>query len=378
MFQLSQKYGPAMLLKLGTLPTVVVSNAEMAREVLQTHDADFCSRPVHSPGPEKLSYGFLGITFGPHSHYNSRVRKLFTYELLKGREQFLWAARVDEMSKMVKSLADVATTPVNLNDHIFKTAEGILGQAAFGKSYGAKQFKDKKLQTVLDECMDIASSFNAEDFYPNWAGRLIDYLTGYRARLERNFNDLDVGKNRESSKLSMNNVKALLLVGNGAELLMHPEKLKEAKADVRSVVGKKALVEEPDMEHLKYIKCIVKEIFRLHPPAPLFIAHESINSTKIGKEVYDVLAKTRILVNAWAVGRDPAHWSDPHKFCPERSCPGMMMGSTSVTYILANLLHCCDWEFPEGVRREDVCMEEEGGITMHKKTPLIVVPKRVN
>ncbi|CAM8994931.1 unnamed protein product [Rhodiola kirilowii] len=61
-----------------------------------------------------------------------------------------------------------------------------------------------------------------------------------------------------------------------------------------------------------------------------------------------------------------------------RICPGMGMGSTTVTYVVANLLKSFDWEFPEGVKREDVCMEEEGGVTMHKKTPLIIVPTRVN
>uniref|UniRef100_A0A7N0ZZM7 Cytochrome P450 n=1 Tax=Kalanchoe fedtschenkoi TaxID=63787 RepID=A0A7N0ZZM7_KALFE len=52
----------------------------------------------------------------------------------------------------------------------------------------------------------------------------------------------------------------------------------------------------------------------------------------------------------------------------------MAMGSATLTYVVANLLYHFDWELPEGVRREDVCMEEEGGVTVHKKTPLILVP----
>ncbi|CAM8992008.1 unnamed protein product [Rhodiola kirilowii] len=160
------------------------------------------------------------------------------------------------------------------------------------------------------------------------------------------------------------------------------------------------MVEESDIDQLKYIKCIVKEIFRLHPAAPLLMPHEAINSTKIGKEGYVVLEKTRIIVNVWSVEQDPAHWTDPDKFYPERFehsdvdfkgghfqiipfssgrriCPGVAMESDTLTYVLANLLHCFDWEFPKGVRREDVCMEE-GGVSMDKKTPLIVVPTRIN
>src|SRR6185437_7616646 len=51
-----------------------------------------------------------------------------------------------------------------------------------------------------------------------------------------------------------------------------------------------------------------------------------------------------------------------------RMCPGMALGVATVEFTLANLLYCFDWELPEGVRPEDVSMEEAGGLTVHKKT----------
>ncbi|CAM8882449.1 unnamed protein product [Rhodiola kirilowii] len=449
LFKLAQKYGPAMQLQLGSIPTLIISNADMAREMLQIHDAEFCSRP-DSPGMRKLSYGHLDVAFSPHSHYRTEMRKLFSYEMLKvKREHSIWIARGDEMEKMVKNLTTLASTstPVNLNDHIFAALDGIIGQVAFGKSYSGTQFNGQRFQDVIDECMNMLESFTAEDFYPNKIGRFIDIFTGYKARLERLFNDLDgyfesviaehLNSNRVPTecedlvdvllrlfregegdfKLSMNHVKSMLLntfvggidstavgiVWAMAEILMHPNVLKKATAEVRSIPKDKKsnMIEESDMKQLKYIKCIVKEIFRMHPPAPLLLPHEAIKSTKIGKEQYDVLEKTRIFVNAWALGRDPAYWTDPDMFYPERFensdvefkgghfqlipfssgrriCPGVAMGSTTMTYVLTNLLYCFDWDFPEGVKREDVCMDEEGGVTIHKKTPLIVVPTRVN
>uniref|UniRef100_A0A7N0V283 Cytochrome P450 n=1 Tax=Kalanchoe fedtschenkoi TaxID=63787 RepID=A0A7N0V283_KALFE len=442
LFKLSQKYGPAMLLQLGTAPTLVISNSDMAKEVLQTHDADFCSRPK-SPGFQRLTYGYLDVAFSPHSHFRTEMRKLFSYEMLKmKREQSLWNARVSEMSQMIDNMTQQAS--VNLNDHVFKLVDGIVGQVAFGKNYGATQFKGRKFQAVMDECMNALGSFTAQDFFPNWAGRFMDFLTGYNAGLERVFRDFDgyfemmiaehldptrpalqiedfvdvlLRLSREGEgefKLSINHIKAVLMntfigavdttavsvVWAMSELLLYPDVLKKATAEARSVAGKKSMVEESDLKQLKYISCVVKEIFRMHPAAPLLVPHEAINSTKIGKEGYDVLEKTRIIVNAWALGRDPACWTDPDKFNPERFevsdvefkgghfqfipfgsgrriCPGMVMGSTTITYTIANLLRCFDWELPEGVRREDVCMEEEGGLTMHKKTPLIIVPTRV-
>uniref|UniRef100_A0A7N0TJ76 Cytochrome P450 n=1 Tax=Kalanchoe fedtschenkoi TaxID=63787 RepID=A0A7N0TJ76_KALFE len=445
LFKLAEKYGPAMLLHLGSIPTLIISNADLAKEIMQTHDADFCSRPV-SPGTRKLSYGYLDVSFAPQSQYRTEMRKLFSYEMLKAkREQSLWTARVVEMKKMVANLTKLASTAVNLNDHIFTAVDGIIGQVAFGKSYGATQFNGQRFQDVIDECMNMLDSFNFEDFYPNKAGRFLDVLSGYRARLEKRFNDLDgyfemviadhldpkrpppesedlvdvlLRLTREGEgdfKLTINHVKSILMdtfiggidttsvaiVWAMSEVFMHPNVLKKATAEVRTVTGKKALVEEQDMKQLKYIKCIVKEIFRMHASAPLLLPREAMKSKKIGKEGYDVLEKTRIIVNAWATGRDPAYWTDPDKFYPERFedsdvefkgghfqftpfasgrriCPGMAMGSTTVTYVVANMLHCFDWDLPEGVKMEDVCMEEEGGVTMHKKTPLILVPTRVN
>ncbi|CAM8919734.1 unnamed protein product [Rhodiola kirilowii] len=139
----------------------------------------------------------------------------------------------------------------------------------------------------------------------------------------------------------------------------------------------------------------------MHPSAPIAPPSRSNEIEKDREGKIRRVAKTRIIVNAWAVGRDPANWSDPEKFYPERFedsdvefkgghfqlipfasgrriCPGWLWGSTTVTYVVANLLKNFDWEFPEGVKREG-CVHGGGrSVTMHKKTPLIIVPTRVN
>jgi 4-hydroxyphenylacetaldehyde oxime monooxygenase len=107
-------------------------------------------------------------------------------------------------------------------------------------------------------------------------------------------------------------------------------------------------------------------------------------------------------VNAWAIGRDPASWEDPEEFDPgrfernkqddvgfngthfelvpfgagRRMCPGMALGVATTEFTLANLLYCFDWALPEGMAPEDVSMEEAGGLTVRKKTPLVLVPTR--
>jgi len=148
------------------------------------------------------------------------------------------------------------------------------------------------------------------------------------------------------------------------------------------------------------LDAVVRETLRLHPPATLLLPRETMRDTTICG--YDVPANTRVFVNAWAIGRDPRSWGDrPEEFDPgrfdgddgvvdfngthfelvpfgagRRMCPGMAMGVATVEFTLANLLYCFDWELPEGVRVEDVSMEEAGGLAVHKKTPLLLVPTR--
>lgn len=77
---------------------------------------------------------------------------------------------------------------------------------------------------------------------------------------------------------------------------MNPKVLGRAQAEVRGVVGERRVVLESDLPQLDYLKAVIKEIFRLHPPAPVLLPRESMEDVSI--DGYDIPAKTRIFVNA--------------------------------------------------------------------------------
>lgn len=180
-----------------------------------------------------------------------------------------------------------------------------------------------------------------------------------------------------------------------SELAKNPRVMRKVQAEIRKIVGHKSEVDESEIDKMKYFKMVVKETLRLHPPVPLLLPRETMQYCKIGG--YDVYPKTRIFVNAWAIGRDMNTWSKPEEFYPERfedseidfkgqhyeyipfgagrrMCPAMTMGLASVESILVNLLHSFDWQLPGGMKPEDINMEEEVGLTINKKFPLHLVP----
>ncbi|KAG6435377.1 hypothetical protein SASPL_100249 [Salvia splendens] len=102
-----------------------------------------------------------------------------------------------------------------------------------------------------------------------------------------------------------------------SELIRNPSKLNKAQQEVRMVFDNKgSYIDEDKFDELKYLKLIVKETLRLHPPVPLLVPR--VNSRRCEINGYEIPTNTRVIVNAWALGRDPEYWNDPEKFIPER------------------------------------------------------------
>ncbi|XP_071686065.1 premnaspirodiene oxygenase-like [Rutidosis leptorrhynchoides] len=179
-----------------------------------------------------------------------------------------------------------------------------------------------------------------------------------------------------------------------SELMRNPEVLKGAQSEVRQMFKGKTIIQDIDFQELKYLKMVVKETFRLHPPVPLLMPRECRESCEINGYVIPI--KTKVIVNAWALGRDPEYWHDPESFLPERfentnidfsgnnleylqfgagrrMCPGSLFGLANVEITLSHLLYHFDWKISGGINPRDLDMSDTFGVVCRKKNHLYLI-----
>ena len=104
-----------------------------------------------------------------------------------------------------------------------------------------------------------------------------------------------------------------------AELIRHPRVMRKVQDEVRQAFAGQAKVDEASLAlaDLHYMHLVIKETLRLHMEAPLLLPRECRND---GCKIlgFDVPKGTMVLVNAWAISMDPAHWDSPEEFVPDR------------------------------------------------------------
>ncbi|XP_047258493.1 cytochrome P450 71D7-like [Capsicum annuum] len=101
-----------------------------------------------------------------------------------------------------------------------------------------------------------------------------------------------------------------------AEMMKNPHIMAKAESELRQVYTEKKIYDEENVETLTYLKLVVKEALRLHLPVPFIGPRECREKTNI--KGYTIPFKTRVLVNAWTLARDPESWNNPERFTPQR------------------------------------------------------------
>ncbi|CAL9187622.1 unnamed protein product [Musa hybrid cultivar] len=438
--RLTALHGPVLLLRFGARPVLVVASPATADECFTTHDITFANRPS-LPSRKYLLYK-NNTTLGSASYgpYWRNLRRIATVEVLSShRLQSSSDARAKEVRAMARELLRACNAAadefakVELKSRLFQLAMNVLMRTIAGKRYygeeGVVSEESKRFMVTVEEIFALSGASNLGDFIPLL--RWVDY-GGVRRKLMRlhrvrdeflqplidelrtkggeesqtteakeektTISDLLSLQKTDPENYSDQIIKSLIssLLSAGTDttaitiewamslLLNHPNAMDKTRAEIDARLGNGRLLEESDLPNLPYLHCVVAETLRMYPAGPLLVPHESSDECVVGG--FHVPRGTILLVNAYAMHRDPKTWDEPARFMPERfeggkgegkwlapfgmgrrKCPGEGLAARMMGLALGTLIQCFEWG---RVGDKEVDMAEGSGLSLPKSVAL--------
>lgn len=172
-----------MLLKLGEIPTLVVSSADMAREIMKTHDQIFASRPSFMTS-DILLYGGRDVAFAPYGEHWRQMRKLCVNHLLSNKMvQSFRLVREQEVESMLTNISKISLSSgvVNMSEILNLYTTNVLIKAISGECF--REGRSRVVHKLIEENVIILGQFNIGDLFPSLGW--LDGIFGMGARAKR-------------------------------------------------------------------------------------------------------------------------------------------------------------------------------------------------
>ncbi|XP_050368413.1 cytochrome P450 89A2-like [Argentina anserina] len=178
-----------------------------------------------------------------------------------------------------------------------------------------------------------------------------------------------------------------------ANVVKHPHIQEKIVLEIKEVVGEVEEVKEDDLHKMKFLKAVVLEGLRRHPPGHFLLPH-SVTEDVILDGRYAIPKDCTVNFSLAEMGRDPKVWAEPMEFKPERflsgeenvcditgskdikmmpfgvgrrMCPASSLSMVLLEYFVANLVWKFEWRAVEGV---GVDMSEKVETSWGMKNPL--------
>ncbi|KAK8613349.1 hypothetical protein V6N13_101114 [Hibiscus sabdariffa] len=304
-----------MSVLLGRVSTIIVSSPVAAELFLRTHDAVFAGRPKLQIS-KYLTYGPKRVVFVEYGPYWRTVRKWFSLHLVSASTVESFApVRKEELSSLVESLRKVETAGETV-DLSRKVSKGLTRRLK-RTSNDLHAFFDK----IIDE-HEQGTKHEEQKPYTDFVNALVSLLD----------TPMNPKGEEQASLIDRKNIKAIMVDMVAAsfdttttaiewtlsELLRHPRVMAGLQQELERVVGRNRMVEESDLPKLTCLDMVIKESFR--------------------------------------------------------GCPGMQLGLCTMRLIIAQLVHCFNWELPDGMLPGELDMTEKFGLSLPRANHLIAKP----
>ncbi|KAI5595692.1 hypothetical protein POPTR_003G173500v4 [Populus trichocarpa] len=385
-----------MAFSLGSTRVIISSHPDTAREILC--GCSFADRPIKESA--RLLMFERAIGFAPSGDYWRHLRRIAANYMFSPRKiSALEPLRQRLANEMVAEVREEMKERrvVVLRDILQKGSLSNVLESVFGSDVSIER---EELGFMVKEGFDLIAEFNLDDYFPlrfldfhgvkrrccQLAGK-VNSVVGQIVKERKGAGDSRSGSDFLSALLSLpeedqlnesdmvallwemifrgTDTVALLLEWIMARMVVHPEIQAKAQEELDTCIGGHREVQDSDIPNLPYLRAIVKEVLRLHPPGPLLSwARLAIHDVHVDKTF--IPAGTTVMVNMWAITHDPSIWRDPWSFNPDRFieedvlimgsdlrlapfgagrrvCPGKALGLATVHLWLARLLHEYRW-----------------------------------
>ncbi|KAE8077531.1 hypothetical protein FH972_016088 [Carpinus fangiana] len=450
---LHTRYGPMVTLRIGKRPSIFVANGDLAHKALVQNGAVFADRPPALPINKIISSNQHSISSASYGPTWRILRRNLTSEILHpSRVKSYSRARKWVLDILINRLISHSTTesgnvnPVVLIDHFQYAMFCLLVLMCFGDKLSETQIKE--IEDAQRHLLLGFSRFNRLNFWPTLGKIIFRKRWEEFSKLRRSQNDvlmpliearkrakqeraskakedevdtddefvvsyvdtlLDLELPEEKRKLEDREMISLcsefLNAGTDttstalqwimANLVKYPNVQERVLAEIKGVVlgdGEKEVKEE-DLHKLPYLKAVVLEGLRRHPPGHFVLPHAVTEDVVLDGYLVPKNASLNFMVAD--MGWDPKVWEDPMAFKPERFlsggggevfditgsreikmmpfgagrriCPGFGLAMLHLEYFVANLVWNFVWKAVDG---DEVDLSEKQEFTMVMKHPL--------
>nr|QHN12689.1 trans-cinnamic acid 4-hydroxylase [Lycoris longituba] len=443
---LAKRFGDILLLRMGQRNLVVVSSPELARDVLHTHGVEFGSRTRNVVFDIFTGKG-QDMVFTVYGEHWRKMRRIMTVPFFTNKVvnqyRFGWEDEAGRVVEDVKKDPMAATVGIVLRRRLQLMMYNNMYRIMFDRRFESEEDPlFLRLRALNGERSRLAQSFeyNYGDFIPILRPFLRGYLKICKQVKERRlqlFKDyfLDERKKLASTKPTdnaglkcaidhildaekkgeINEDNVLYIVENInvaaiettlwsiewgiVELVNHPNIQQKLRNELDTFLGPGVQITEPDTYRLPYLQAVIKETLRFRMAIPLLVPHMNLYDAKLGG--YDIPAESKILVNAWWLANNPAHWKDPEEFRPERfleeeakveangndfryipfgvgrrSCPGIILALPILGITIGRLVQNFELLPPPGQDKLDTT-EKGGQFSLHilKHSTIVAKPR---
>lgn len=184
---MSRQYGELMLLHLGSKPTLVVSSANAAREIMQKNDIIFSNRP-QSIISKRLIYNRKNVAGAPYGEYWRQMKSICVLQLLSSRRvRSFQNVRAEEVTVMMEKIRKT-TSAVNLSEMFMTFTNDVICRIAFGRKYSGEE-TGVKFKELLKEFVELLGTFTVSNFIP-WLA-WVDRLNGLHSKVNKVAKEFD-------------------------------------------------------------------------------------------------------------------------------------------------------------------------------------------